>query len=119
MQNDTLVLDFEYFVNLFEEYYLSDDPGALGNFINGKLEFEDGDGLSDPEEVEDEEEEDPGAVDRKVASSTSIHSMDDDLRDGNVKNGNMSKSRPKSGSTIRLHESGKDGYNIFQCCCVS
>ena len=32
-------IDFQYFVQLFEEYYLSDDPADLGNFVNGKLEF--------------------------------------------------------------------------------
>ena len=29
-------IDFDYFVQLFEEYYLSDDPADLGNFVNGK-----------------------------------------------------------------------------------
>ena len=38
-QNNTKELDFDYFVSLFEEYYLSDDPSDLGNFINGRLEF--------------------------------------------------------------------------------
>ena len=32
-------IDFPYFVKLFEEYYLSDDPCDLGNFVNGKLDF--------------------------------------------------------------------------------
>ena len=32
-------IDFQYFVQLFEEYYLSDDPADLGNFVNGKLDF--------------------------------------------------------------------------------
>lgn len=53
---------------LFEEYYLSDDPSALGNFINGKLDF---DGIE--EEQEEEKDKD------HYNSSTSIHSMDDDL----------------------------------------
>ena len=39
LQNNTVYLDFDYFVQLFEEYYLSDDPSDLGNFINGRLEF--------------------------------------------------------------------------------
>lgn len=75
-QNDTLELDFDYFVQLFEEYYLSDDPSDLGNFINGKLEF--GDLESSDEEPENEP--DPGLLDHRINSSTSIHSMDDDLR---------------------------------------
>ena len=32
-------VDFAHFVRLFEEFYLSDDPADLGNFVNGKLEF--------------------------------------------------------------------------------
>ncbi len=32
-------MSFERFVNLFEEYYLSDNPSDLGNFVNGVLEF--------------------------------------------------------------------------------
>ena len=41
--NNTRELDFDYFVSLFEEYYLSDDPSDLGNFINGRLEYPDDD----------------------------------------------------------------------------
>merc|ERR550539_819288 len=65
-QNNTVDLDFDYFVNLFEEYYLSDDPSDLGNFINGKLVFDDS-----PETDEDEPdfEPDPGLLDHKARSS--------------------------------------------------
>ena len=35
----TITIDFNYFIQLFEEYYLSDEPSDLGNFVNGKLEF--------------------------------------------------------------------------------
>ena len=35
-------IDFSTFVNLFEEYYLSDNPADLGNFVNGVLEFRTG-----------------------------------------------------------------------------
>lgn len=38
-QHLTITIDFDYFIQLFEEYYLSDDPSDLGNFVNGKLEF--------------------------------------------------------------------------------
>lgn len=38
-QNNERKVDFEYFKGLCSEYYRSDDPGALGNFINGKLDF--------------------------------------------------------------------------------
>ena len=61
-QNNTVKLDFEYFVHLFEEYYLSDDPSDLGNFINGRLRFEDdvapADGGAD-------EDVDPGLLDHR------------------------------------------------------
>jgi hypothetical protein len=33
------LVDFPRFVQLFEEYYLSDNVADLGNFINGKLDF--------------------------------------------------------------------------------
>jgi hypothetical protein len=32
-------VDVPRFVQLFEEYYLSDNVADLGNFINGKLDF--------------------------------------------------------------------------------
>ena len=35
----TVDIDFPYFVRLFEEYYLSDNPSDLGNFVNGRLDF--------------------------------------------------------------------------------
>lgn len=75
LQNNTADLDFEYFVRLFEEYYLSDNPSDLGNFINGRLEFETEEQGADS----GSEEEDPGLVDHQAYSSTSLHSMDDDL----------------------------------------
>ena len=31
----------DYFKELCTEYYRSDDPSDLGNFINGKLDFKD------------------------------------------------------------------------------
>ncbi|KAL4216750.1 Non-specific lipid-transfer protein [Mactra antiquata] len=40
-QNNEKPVDFEYFKELCTEYFRSDDPGALGNFINGKLDFTD------------------------------------------------------------------------------
>ena len=72
-QDNTHKLDFELFVSLFEEYYLSDDPSALGNFINGKLTY------TEEEDDDAEGADDPGLVDRRVNSSTSIHSMDGDI----------------------------------------
>ena len=51
-QHGLLKVDFDYFIRLFEEYYLSDDPADLGNFVNGKLEFPLGGG----EEVEAQEQ---------------------------------------------------------------
>lgn len=40
-QNNEKKVDLEYFKELCTEYYRSDDPSALGNFINGKLDFTD------------------------------------------------------------------------------
>ena len=91
-QNNTIVLDFEYFVKLFEEFYLSNDPADLGNFINGKLDYDD-----------DSEVEDPGLLEHRTESTTSIHSMDEDLRTG--PNGIQDRAHSTRKSTIRLHES--------------
>merc|ERR1712117_844669 len=108
-ENNTVKLDFEYFVHLFEEYYLSDDASSLGNFINGRLEYdtiyENDDEFEDDY---DEHEEDPGALDHHKNSTTSIHSMDDDINGMAMKNKKSSSSGgdkdEKSGSVIRLHE---------------
>lgn len=40
-QNNEKRIDLEYFKELCAEYYRSNDPGALGNFINGRLDFDD------------------------------------------------------------------------------
>ncbi|KAK3095447.1 hypothetical protein FSP39_014788 [Pinctada imbricata] len=40
-QNNEKKVDFEYFKELCTDYYRSDDPSALGNFITGKLDFND------------------------------------------------------------------------------
>merc|ERR1712012_414630 len=73
--NNTKDLDFDYFVSLFEEYYLSDDPSDLGNFINGRLEFPVEEGSDADESEIDIEDVDPGLVDHRINSSTSLHSM--------------------------------------------
>lgn len=39
-QNHEKKVDLDYFRTLSAEYYRSDDPSALGNFITGKLDFE-------------------------------------------------------------------------------
>ena len=115
-QNNTVDLDFDYFVNLFEEYYLSDDPSDLGNFINGKLVFDDS-----PETDEDEPdfEPDPGLLDHKARSSTSINSMDDDLvlESGEIP-GKKKKKLEKHASVIRLHDKGpiRKICDTLDCC---
>ena len=102
-------LTFDLFVHLFEEYYLSDDPSDLGNFINGKLSYD--------EEGESEDEIDPGLLDHKEhhGSPLSIHSMDDDLKEEEGKK--KDKTKEKSRSTIRLHEITQEVKN--KCCSVS
>ncbi|XP_041355701.1 sarcoplasmic calcium-binding proteins I, III, and IV-like isoform X1 [Gigantopelta aegis] len=40
-QNNEKKIDMDYFKELSAEYYRSNDPGALGNFITGKLDFTD------------------------------------------------------------------------------
>ena len=77
-QNNAVKLDFDYFVQLFEQYYLSDDPSDLGNFVNGMLDFS---AMGDDDSGEDEE--DPGAEDRTIDSNVSLDSMDSDLKKKN------------------------------------
>ena len=104
-QNNTVPLDFPYFVWLFEHYYLSDEPSDIGNFINGKLTFDD--------EDSGDEVEDPGLVDHKQKSALSLDSMDDDLNPFTTSN---------NGSTIKLHEDPKKNTDLFQRlkdkCCI-
>ena len=40
-QNNEKKVDLQYFKELCTDYYRSDEPGSLGNFINGVLDFED------------------------------------------------------------------------------
>ena len=108
-QNKTVVLDFDYFVQLFEQFYLSDDPSDLGNFINGKLDYND---VHD----NDESDEDPGLEDHKVDSNASLDSMDSDLK-------NKPKSQKDNNETIRLHESCKKIIkekcdDAMECCTI-
>ena len=39
--NDEEKLDYFYFKKLLLQYYFSDDECSLGNFVTGKLTFED------------------------------------------------------------------------------
>lgn len=102
-ENNTKILDFDYFVALFEEFYLSDDPSALGNFINGKLEYSDEDSTS--------EDEDPGLVDRRKDSSTSYRSMDDDLRAG--EGTFTTKAKPEPNGMAKMKQ------RINSNCCIT
>ena len=66
-------IDFQYFVQLFEEYYLSDDPADLGNFVNGKLDF--------PKSAVMEviEEEDEESERRKIEDQFDLSLYKDDM----------------------------------------
>ena len=113
-QNNTRVLDFEYFVQLFEQYYLSDNPSDLGNFINGKLEYDD--------VVDTDLDEDPGALDKRVPSQSSLRSMDEDLKDTSEK-AHRQTSKAGGGSTIKLHEEPKNKVqkafkDVRTKCCI-
>ena len=94
-------------MQLFEQFYLSDDPSDLGNFINGRLDYND---------IHDEDsDEDPGLEDHMVDSNASLDSMDSDLK-------NKRKAQKEHGDTIRLHESCKkmikEKCNDAMECCV-
>ena len=106
-------------MQLFEQYYLSDDPADVGNFINGKLDFTEGD---DGDEESEDEDCDPGALEHKADSNDSLHSMDDDLNPIKPKKGSKSGGNKES-STIRLHERAKKFVtekcdDASSCCAV-
>ena len=103
-------MDFDYFVQLFEQFYLSDDPSDLGNFINGKLDYND---VHD----NDESDEDPGLEDHKMDSNASLDSMDSDLK------GKPKSSKKDNDNTIRLHETCKKKIkekcnDAWECCII-
>ena len=105
-------------MQLFEQYYLSDDPADVGNFVNGKLDFTEGD---DGDEESEDENSDPGRLEHKADSNTSLNSMDDDLKSSKTKKSSKTGGN-KGSSTIRLHERAKK-YVTEKCddassCCV-
>ena len=120
LQNNTKELDFDYFVELFEEYYLSDDPSDLGNFINGRLEFptqEDQDGSE--QEEQDIEDVDPGLVDQRINSSTSLHSMDDDLQPGHLQtHADAAKWNAQEFNQPNPNGGLKKMLSNFKSCCI-
>ena len=112
-QNKTVQLDFDYFVQLFEQFYLSDDPSDLGNFINGKLDYNDK--SESGKDDSDEEDEDPGLEDHKIDSNASLDSMDSDL--------NVKKKKGSSEDSIWLHAACINYLRErcdepFECCCA-
>ena len=112
-QNKTVQLDFDYFVQLFEQFYLSDDPSDLGNFINGKLDYNDK--SESGKDDSDEEDEDPGLEDHKIDSNASLDSMDSDL--------NVKKKKGSSEDSIWLHAAcikylRERCDEPFECCCA-
>ena len=103
-------IDFDYFVQLFEQFYLSDDPSDLGNFINGHLDYGDSGG-----EESDDEEKDPGLEDHKIDSNEWLDDMDYNVKKKHGKD---------DGDTIRLHERCRRYVkqkcdDTFSCCAIS
>ena len=99
-------------MQLFEQFYLSDDPSDLGNFINGKLDFE---SKGESGDEDSDEDKDPGLEDHKEDSNSSLHSMDSDLKKKNAK---------ADGKTIKLHEACRTFLkekcdDAFNCCTIS
>ena len=112
-QNKTVQLDFDYFVQLFEQFYLSDDPSDLGNFINGKLDYNDK--SESGKDDSHEEDEDPGLEHHKIDSNASLDSMDSDL--------NVKKKKGSSEDSIWLHAAcikylRERCDEPFECCCA-
>ena len=81
--HQTVRVDFPYFVKLFEEYYLSDNPADLGNFVNGKLEF--------PLELEEEQE----VQEAELTFEEQVAKGRDDLMEEGAANNEKSGKQPK------------------------
>ena len=84
-QHGLLKVDFDYFIRLFEEYYLSDDPADLGNFVNGKLEFPLG---------EEEEEE---ALEQPLSFDEQLEKNRDDKMEERASTREEKECKPKKG----------------------
>ena len=69
----TVDVDFPYFVRLFEEYYLSENPSDLGNFVNGKLDF------SFEVEMFQVDEEEELSEEQKIISQFDLELYKDDM----------------------------------------
>ena len=102
-------MDFDYFVQLFEQYYLSDDPSDLGNFINGKLDFN----SNSESGNEESDDEDPGLEDHKIDSNASLDSIDAGVK---------KKNKKADGETIKLCEHPyqyvREKCDDFGCCSI-
>ena len=90
-------IDFQYFVQLFEEYYLSDDPADLGNFVNGKLDFPKSSVMEVIEEEDDLEDEESQR--RKIEAQFDLSLYKDDMM--------VAESEPGA---------GKDGGDVSELC---
>ena len=102
-QHGAVKVDFVYFVRLFEEFYLSDDPADLGNFVNGKLEFT----------VEEQ-----GKVDEQEQALTfeeQIEKDRDDLDDSSLRGEKGSREPEKPNCVVRVLKMIK-GWFLFANC---
>lgn len=96
--HSTLPLDFQYFVRLFEEFYLSDDPTHLGNFVNGKLDFS----VAREAEGENEDEE---------SIEEMIQKMNDDLMAVGNPRDLKQKKKKKVESSFKIFEKLKKCFS--------
>ena len=105
-QHGAIKVDFAHFVRLFEEFYLSDNPADLGNFVNGKLEFP----VEQQAEVEVQEQ--------GLTFEEQIEKDRDDLKDNLLqgeRNGEKeSKEKPRENCVMRIFKLIK-GWFIFNC----
>ncbi|XP_040577651.1 sarcoplasmic calcium-binding proteins I, III, and IV [Lepeophtheirus salmonis] len=126
-KNNTLELDFDYFVHLCAEYYLSDDPSDLGNFINGKLDYDtessgdEGEGRLIPKEKEQKKSKEQS---EKVSLplKQDKYGYQDSIRELNHQNGNSNKNKiteePINPPASGFH-SQYTGLKIKQKCCLT
>ena len=89
----TVEVDFPHFVRLFEEYYLSDNPSDLGNFVNGKLDFS-------SEEKPTHETEEELTEEQKIINQFDLDLYKDDMMD-QPEDESKKKKNSEVGKTIR------------------
>ena len=105
----TVDVDFTYFVQLCEEYYLSDDPADLGNFVNGKLDFSEALEPIVEEELTEEQ---------KIINQFDLDMYKDDMMPGDDEENKETKKELSARIKIRLWKLKKRIWRTVKLNCL-